>query len=138
MGRYVMAEKTIALPFSIDPYGKVTATSEQTKIWADRVRSVVGTTVRERVMRPNFGGNIAYSVFNTQESAELAIKTDVQQVFNTQLPLLTLNNVQTSFDEYTGIITITVTYSLPNDIVVSTNVGLVTISGNNPPIEENL
>ena len=46
-----MAEKTLALPFSVDPYGKISVTSEQSKIWADRVRSVIGTTLRERVMR---------------------------------------------------------------------------------------
>jgi phage baseplate assembly protein W len=52
-----MAEKTIALPFSVDPYGKVTVASDQSKIWADRVRSVIGTFLRERVMRPEFGTN---------------------------------------------------------------------------------
>lgn len=133
-----MDEKTIALPFSIDPYGKVTSTSEQSKIWADRVRSVVGTTVKERVMRPTFGSDIAYGVFDTQAAADEMIKINVEQVFNAQLPLLKLGTVTTSYDEYTGTLNTTVTYSLPNDQVVTTNIGIVTVSGNTPPTQENL
>ena len=131
-----MDEKTIALPFSIDVYGRVAFTQDQSKIWADRVRSVVGTTVKERVMRPTFGGTIAYKVFESQELAEQEIKTNVEEVFDSQLQVLTLNDVTTSFDEYTGTITADITYSLPNDTVLTTTVGLVTIVGNNPPIQE--
>lgn len=133
-----MAEKTIALPFSIDPYGKVTFTSDQSKIWGDRVRSVMGTFLRERVMRPEFGTQIPYSIFNTQEAAEQEIATETAQAFNQQLPLLTLNSVTSSFDPYSGVINVTIIYRLPNDVIVDTTIGIVTLSGNTPPYEENL
>lgn len=133
-----MAEKTIALPFSIDPYGKVTITSDQSKIWADRVRSVMGTFLRERVMRPEFGTDIPYSVFNTQEAAQQEISTETAQAFNQHLPLLTLDSVSSSFDSYSGVINVTITYKLPNDIVVDTTIGILTVRGNIPPYEENL
>lgn len=133
-----MTEKTIALPFSIDPYGKVTMSSNQSKIWADRVRSVIGTFLRERVMRPEFGTRIPYSVFNTQESAQQEISTETVQAFNQHLPLLTLNSVSSSFDSYSGVINVTITYKLPNDIVVDTSIGILTVRGNTPPYEENL
>jgi phage baseplate assembly protein W len=133
-----VTEKTIALPFSIDPYGKVTMSSNQSKIWADRVRSVIGTFLRERVMRPEFGTRIPYSVFNTQESAQQEISTETVQAFNQHLPLLTLNSVSSSFDSYSGVINVTITYKLPNDIVVDTSIGILTVRGNTPPYEENL
>lgn len=133
-----MAEKTLSLPFSVDPYGKVTVTSDQSKIWADRVRSVIGTTLRERIMRPEFGTDISYSVFNTQEDADREIKAEVVQAFNQLLPLLKIDSVRSSFDSYTGVINITMTYKLPNDIVVETTIGIVTLRGNLPPYEENL
>jgi phage baseplate assembly protein W len=133
-----VTEKTIALPFSIDPYGKVTMSSNQSKIWADRVRSVIGTFLRERVMRPEFGTRIPYSVFNTQESAQQEISTETAQAFNQHLPLLTLNSVSSSFDSYSGVINVTITYKLPNDIVVDTSIGILTVRGNTPPYEENL
>lgn len=133
-----MNEKAIALPFSVDPYGKISVTSDQSKIWADRVRSVVGTTLKERVMRPDFGGTIAYSVFESAEKAQEAISADVAEVFSVQLPLLTLNGVSSTFDEYTSTLTTDITYSIPNNKVETTTVGIVTIVGNNPPIEETL
>lgn len=133
-----MAEKTLALPFSIDPYGKVTITTDQSKIWADRVRSVMGTFLRERVMRPEFGTDIPYSVFNTQEAAQQEISIETTQAFNQHLPLLQLDSVSSSFDSYTGVINVTITYKLPNDVVVDTTIGLLTVRGNLPPYEENL
>lgn len=133
-----MAEKTLALPFSIDPYGKVTVTTDQSKIWADRVRSVMGTFLRERVMRPEFGTDIPYSVFNTQEAAQQEISTETTQAFNQHLPLLKLDSVSSSFDSYTSVMNVTITYKLPNDVVVDTTIGLLTVRGNLPPYEENL
>ena len=73
-----MSEKSLSLPFSIDAYGKVSVTSEQSKIWADRVRSVLGTSLRERVMRPTFGTLIPYAIFEGAETAEAEIKAEVE------------------------------------------------------------
>lgn len=131
-------EIAIALPFSIDPYGKVSSTTDQRKIWADRVRSAVGTTIGERVMRPFFGGEIAFSVFNGVDAAAQEIKNNVAEVFNTQLPLLTLGSVETSIDTTTGTVYADISYSLPNEVETNTTIGLVYLAGNIPPIEENL
>lgn len=133
-----MQEKTISLPFSIDPYGKVTQTSDQSKIWADRVRSVVGTTIRERVMRPEFGTKVAFKIFDTEDEAISAIKTEVTSAFNLQLPLLKLIEISSTFDDYSGTVSTEITYSLPNNIVLTTAVGLVYIGQDNPPVEETL
>lgn len=131
-----MVEKTIALPFSIDPFGKIATTTDQRKIWGDRVKSIVGTTIGERVMNPNLGSEVALNVFENQDEAITAITANIPEVFNSQLPLLTLTGVETSFDEITGVIYANIVYGLPNDEQVTTVIGLVYLSGNNPPIEE--
>lgn len=133
-----MPEIAMALPFSIDPYGKVTTTTEQSKIWADRVRSVIGTAYRERVMRSEFGTSIPYTAFDSQEEAQNRIENEIRNAFLIQLPLLTLSSVSSSFDEYTGFIYITVIYALPNDQKVSTTIGLASIKGTIPIYEESL
>ena len=131
-----MAESTIALPFSIDQYGKVTSTVDQSKIWADRVRSVLGTSLRERVMLPKFGTLIPFSLFDTETSAVAQIENEVQKAFATQLPLLYLQKVTVTIDQYTNVLTIEVIYGLPNNEVVSTVVGLVLVDGANPLYQE--
>lgn len=132
-------EKTISLPFSINDFGAVSFSTDQKKIWADRVRSVVGTTTGERVMRPNFGGKIAYSVHNNLDAAIESINTTVTEVFNSQLPLLNLEKIDASFDESTGTVSADITYRLPNDqVVLTTTVGIIYLDGNNQALKENL
>lgn len=129
-------ETAISLPFSIDPYGKVAQTTDQTKIWADKVRSVIGTALKERVMRPTFGTDIPSAVFENQEDADGRILELVSTSFNNQLPRLDLQSVSNSFDQYSGTLTVDITYALPNEEIVSTTVGLIVVSGTLIPYEE--
>ena len=131
-----MAEKAIALPFYIDSYGKVASTQEQSKIWADRVRSVIGTSLRERIMRPTFGTLIPFAMFETDSTAESQIRIEVEQAFTQQLSLLTLENVTVTVNEYTNVLSVNVIYALPNNETVSTVVGLVLVDGANPIYQE--
>jgi len=131
-----MSEKAISLPFLIDPYGRVSVTQSQSKIWSDKVKSVLGTTLRERVMRPNFGTLIAYSLFNTETSASAEIESEVSKAFTEQLPLLTLEKVNVTSDLYNNVLKIEVIYGLPNSEIVSTVVGLVLVQGTKPIYEE--
>ena len=131
-----MAETTISLPFNIDPFGNVASTQDQSKIWSDRVRAVLGTIMRERVMRPTFGTIIPYAIFETADDAVAEIKTEVTKAFNSQLSLLKLSQVDVSIDEYTNVANIFVVYTLPNNQEVTTNIGLILIQGNTPAYQE--
>jgi phage baseplate assembly protein W len=133
-----MAEVAISLPFRIDPYGKVAVSTDQQKIWADRVRSVLGTALKERVMQPLFGTEIPYSVFNTEDDASILIERETQTAFETQLPLLSLQSVTTTFDEFTGIISVSTVYDLPNNTQVETVIGIAYIQGTSPIYQETL
>lgn len=130
------SEKTISLPFTIDTFGMVGTTTDQSKIWADRVRSVLGTSLRERVMRPTFGTLIPFSLFNNVENAISEIKEEVTRAFGRQLKLLTLKDIAVVQDSYTNSLNITVTYSLPNQETQKTSIGYITIRGTLPIYEE--
>ena len=133
-----MAEVALSLPFSVDPYGGITTTNDQTKIWTDRVRSVLGTTVRERVMRPGFGTLIPFALFDTETSAASQVETEVNQAFTQQLSLLRLDEVNVTVDNYTNVLTVEVVYALPNNETVSTVVVVARINGAQPIYEEAL
>jgi hypothetical protein len=68
---------------------------------------------------------------------ETLVKEDLNAVFAQQFPLLKLGEVETSFDEGTSSLTVSVTYSLPNKTTISSTavVGTVTLSGNRQPYE---
>jgi phage baseplate assembly protein W len=133
-----MQETAISIPFSFDVFGKVSTTTDQKKIWSDRVRSVVGTNLRERLMRPEFGCLVPSSFMETQDMAASMISTEVSRAFSSQLQSLELQNVDTMFDESTGVIEVTVLYSLPNNDQIDTTVSFVYINSNQPIYEENL
>lgn len=133
-----MSEITISLPFSIDAYGSVSTTSDQKKIWSDRVRFVIGTNLHERLLDPNFGTLVPEAFMDTSDSAERMITTEVERAFSMQLGLLTLNRTTISYDEYTGTTNVDIQYSLPNSEVANTTVGVSYLNGSNPLVEENL
>ena len=131
-------EVAISLPFSIDPYGRVTQSTDQAKIWSDRVKSVIGTGLKERVMRVALGSDIPSTIFDSQTAATDKIDREVRDAFSTQLGLLTLTSVSSTYDAYTGIMNVFITYDLPNNEKSNVNIGLATISGNAPIIQEML
>lgn len=131
-------EVAISLPFRFSEYGKIADTTEPARIWADRVRSAVGTMLGERVMSPRYGSKIPSHVFNNQTELADRIDGEVHRVFNEYLPALTLQSTVLVFDEATATFSADVIYSLPNDETVTTNVGFASITGNAPLTEEML
>jgi phage baseplate assembly protein W len=129
-------EVAIALPFSLNTLGVVNSSTSQSKIWEDRVRSVLGTTLRERVMRPNFGTIIPFSLFDGITDAASQVKQEISSAFSAQLPLLKLNSASVNFDTYTNNMTVEVVYDLPNNEKITTNLGYVSIDGTIPAYEE--
>lgn len=125
-------EKAISLPFSIDDFGAISTTISQSKIWADRVRSVIGTSLTERIMRYNFGTDIPNAIFETEEVTRETIQFEVAKAFGEFLPLLQLESTTTEYDEFTNTITATVVYALPNNDTGEVSVGIANISPDNP------
>jgi phage baseplate assembly protein W len=138
MGKRMTREIALSLPFTFDSFKKVTITSDQNKIWADRVRITLGTNLRERLMRPDFGTLIGNTFMDNEENSIATIETTVQRAFATQIPELKLESVSSFFDEYTNVITITINYTLPNLTEVTTAIAYISTSGNQPSYEENL
>lgn len=105
----------ISLPFRIDGYGRVTATSDPSKIWADRVRAVLMTSLGERVMRPFFGSTVADEVYDVLDEVPELVFAAVSQAFADFLPRLTFNDVVVvQEDEQDGALSLEISYTLPD------------------------
>jgi phage baseplate assembly protein W len=128
-------EQAISLPFTLGFTGSIDTTTDPKKIWADRVLSVVGTAIGERAQRYYFGSKIHLSTFESVTSAESQLSRDITEAFSTYLPLLSFEDLQTSYNQSTGVLGVTVFYSLPDGTEGAAQVGTVQISGNQPPKE---
>lgn len=126
------------MPFTINSYGKVQTTIDQKKIWADRVYSVIGTLLSERVMRPTFGSDAAKELLSSEEIMIANVENSVRLAFLKFLPVLNLSDVTSSYDSSSNILNIEIIYSLPNQEVVSEKIGFAQLTGNNPIYEETL
>lgn len=133
-----VSESTITLPFKINEFGKVATNNSQEKIWADRVRSAIGTAVGERVMRPGYGTEISDIVLGDAERGAELLKDQVQLAFTRDLSLLELSSTEVSFNEVEGILSVEIVYSLPNQQVQTVTMGFAKLSGNYPIIEESV
>jgi hypothetical protein len=124
-------ERAIILPFSLDSSGSILSSSDQRAIWQSRVTSAVMTEVGERVFRPEYGGRIKTSLFENSVDAKNLIEASIQGVFKNYLQYLVLNNVRSSMDAQTGVLSVTLDYTLPNkeNAQVSLRIGTLNRSG---------
>lgn len=125
-------EKAISLPFTIGIQGTVQTTSDQSKLWADKVFSVISTGVGERVNRYLFGTRIYEQQFDGIEAATDDIRREVTTAFNALLPLLTLVEVQITPSTSDGVLSVDVRYQLPNSKEDFLSIGTFSLNGNNP------
>lgn len=105
-----MTERAISLPFSFDSSGALSYTTDEKKIWQDRVVLVVMTRLSERVMRPTFGSTAADSAFENEATAEAAIQQAIAAGFAQWLKPLTLTKVTITIDPTDGYLEATVQY----------------------------
>lgn len=90
-------------------------TSDVYKVWADRVRGVISTTPGERLMRPTFGSNLTYELFDGIEQIPGLVEEDVASAFTQWLPDLDFTEVRvTAQDGPNGDIDLSIVYEVPN------------------------
>lgn len=129
-------ELAISLPFKVDALGKVGASVEQSKVWADRVRSVLGTAYGQRVYRPNFGCNATLGIFDSEEYVLEQIREDIDFAFQTFLPLLTVDSINVEIDPSTQVINTEVIYSTPSGADFQVVMGIASVGTDGTVSEE--
>lgn len=109
-----IVERAIILPFSVDDSGSILSSNNQATIWQSRVIAAVMTEMGERLFRPDFGGTIKDSLFQSSIDAESMVQESVVSVFSKFLNSLVLDKVTPSIDQQSGVLSITIDYTLPN------------------------
>ena len=133
----LISEKAISLPFRVSPDGNIAFTTDQSRIWADRVKSGLGTILGERIMRSDFGSEVPTLVLDTFSALDEIISSEITSLFANFFPTLVLSGVSVELDETNAYANITVEYTLPNQDRLVTQIGTAILSGNLPIYEEN-
>lgn len=125
------SQRAISLPFSISESYGISFTTNENKIWKDRVFLAVMTGLNERVMRPNYGTQIKTAIFENEAVAIPLVDATVRESFSQWLPTLVLQDLYIELDLNTMHLDITISYKLPNETTdeVKISTGTFTRSG---------
>jgi len=104
--------KAVSLPFRLDSYGKVTTTDDLSKIWADRVKTVVATARGERVMLPRFGSNLPNDLLDILPNIPGYADVEMRTAFSDWLPDVTFESTEIAEDD-AGTLNLVVIYRIP-------------------------
>lgn len=103
-------------PFAVDAQGRIAFTSDPARVLRNRVRSIIGTELGERVMRPEYGVPLTSLLFEgDDEMTATIIAADIGRALEAYEPGIIVQSVDTdSNDSLDGIINLNVTYSAAN------------------------
>lgn len=119
----------ISLPFNFDDTGSIATTSNQGKIWEDRVIMTVMTNIGERVMRPTFGSDVPKAVGQNINDALSMIKQSVSVAFSRWLTPLELIDVTGYVDQADGYLVAQIKYRYrAQNIIQTVNVKTAVLS----------
>lgn len=120
--------KAISYPFTFDPFGVVFTTEDQTKIYQDRILTLLSTSVGERPMRPTYGTNVAKAMFENQTDATTAIDAAIRSAIELWIPEITVETINVSSFDPNGAVGVEVNVSLPDFTSTSVNILSTTLN----------
>jgi len=133
----LISEAAIALPFRFTAAGNVQIETTQSAIWADRVKSALGTIQGQRLLYSDFGTNIPATAWDTRSVMQETLADAINSMFLSLFPTLILDDVNIFSEDSSNTIYADVTYRLPNQETIRTQTGIATLSGIYPLYEEN-
>jgi len=123
--------KAIRFPFEIDKSGKIVSTTNSIKIYQDRVLTLLSTVVYQRPMMPEYGVDIARSLYETMDNLYGSIGEAITRAIGYSLPYIKLQDVLIDLNSpiETGT-NVTVLIALPDGSASEVNVASSTFLPN--------
>jgi phage baseplate assembly protein W len=120
--------KAISFPYTFDPFGVVEITENQTKIYQDRVLTLISTVKGERPMRPTYGTDVARAMFENQGDARKAIDQAIRSAIATWIPEVEVSAVNINTLDDSGRVGVEINIVLPDFTATAVNVLSTTLN----------
>ena len=126
------------VPFQIDPAtGAVASITNYAEILAQHIKTIVMTSVNQRLMLPNYGSRLVESTFAPIHGASLAMMAqDLKAVIETWEPAVNIINVNVSTNPSMAPSTVVVAidfsvvpYNSVSTVVVTSGGNVIQVSG---------
>jgi phage baseplate assembly protein W len=109
----------IKFPFTTQTNGIVQTTDNSSKIYLDKVVTLLSTNVGQRPMLPTYGVDWSLALFENDGDAELAVPRAINTAISTWIPSVSVENISVEPDYLNGTENITIDLKLPNNILTS-------------------
>jgi hypothetical protein len=118
----------ITFPYTIDPNGVAQYTKSATKIYVDRVLTLLSYYVGQRPMLPTYGVDWSKSLFENDSNAQVAIPLAISEAIGKWIPEVSVTAVDFVGDSTDGTENVIVSLKLPDDTLTSLTINTGTIS----------
>jgi phage baseplate assembly protein W len=118
----------ITFPYTIDPNGVAQYTQSATKIYVDRVLTLLSYYVGQRPMLPTYGVDWSKSLFENDSNAQVAIPLAISEAIGKWIPEVSVTAVDFVGDSTDGTENVIVSLKLPDDTLTSLTINTGTIS----------
>lgn len=122
--------KAINFPYSLTVFGETGSTSNQAKIWVDRVLTLLSTQLGQRPMTPEYGADIARALFENEDDFRVAFRIAIAKAMAVWLPELSIESITIGDPNQDGFVNIEITVELPNSRVAAVTISSAAFGAN--------
>ena len=120
--------KAISFPYTLDIFGKTTSTTNQAKIYQDRVLTLLSTAIGERPMRPTYGTDIGTAMFENQGNVKESINEAIRSAIATWIPEIRVQKIDFIGFLDEGQVSVAVTVILPDFVSLEVQILSTTLN----------
>jgi len=120
--------KAFTYPFTLDPFGVAYTSEDQTKIYKDRILTLLSTAIGARPMRPTYGTNLGKAMFENQDNAEKAVQASIRAAVTTWIPEVDVQEIIVKGVQEDGKMLVELNVVLPDYTQASLAVSSVTLT----------
>ena len=108
---------SINFPYTFDPAGVLENNRSASKMYLDRVVTLLSTNIRQRPMLLEYGVDWSTALFENDQDATAAIPAAIGAAMDRWLPDIKLTDIKLISNGFDGIVNVELTLTLPNNAV---------------------
>ena len=111
----------IRYPFTLNN-GKVEATYSPTKLYTDRVLTLLSTNIGQRPILQGYGANMDYALFENENDLALAVKSAASEAIKKWIPQVKVESITVAPLDTDGAAQVEIIIGLPDNTTSSVSV----------------
>ena len=122
--------RAINFPFTLNPFGRADTITTESKIYLDRLLTLMSTQVGQRPMLPEYGTDLARALFENEDDFFLAARTAITNAVSLWLPELRIDKLELENLDEQGFANIKVIVELPGAKITSLTINTAIFGAN--------